>query len=123
MTDSVSPARKQDLSPMEKEETGSVRMKGIAGAWDQAVCKAEGKDWDLELYRGEPQPAPMEQGGQGTVKEPHYPNDAFPSSLREESETRTRLRNYQSGTEQWCLQSSTQLPEESNLDALEENLR
>lgn len=63
MTDSVSPARKQDLSPMEKEETGSVRMKGIAGAWDQAVCKAEGKDWDLELYRGSPSLHPCSREG------------------------------------------------------------
>lgn len=71
----------------------------------------------------EPRPAPTEQGGQGTMKEPCYPNVAFPSSLREESETRMRLRNCQSGTEQRCLQSSTRLPEEANLDALEENLQ
>lgn len=115
------------------KETGSV-PDGGGGNWERenegnsrslgASCvRSRGEGLGLGAVQREPQPAPMEQGGQGTVKEPHYPNDAFPSSLREESETRTRLRNCQSGTEQWCLQSSTQLPEEANLDALEENLR
>lgn len=47
------------------------------------------------------------------MEEPHYSNDAFASSLRVELETRTRLRNCQSGTDQWCLQSSTRLPAEA----------
>lgn len=49
------------------------------------------------------------------MEEPHYLNNAFASCLREESETRTRLRNCQSGTDQWCLQSSTRLPAEAKL--------
>lgn len=48
---------------MEKEETGSVRMKGIAGAWGQVVCEAEGKNWDLELYRGSPSLHPWSREG------------------------------------------------------------
>lgn len=104
----MNPLRKEDLAVMEREETGNEGCKRSPGvAYERRGGKGSGL---IGVLRE------LQQAGQGRGEEPHYWNDTFASSPREELQMRPR--NCQSGRDLWCLQSSTQLPVEAKFGCL-----